>query len=88
MKVSVNNQSVIIKPEQQALFNYESAGLKVVAPNMEEVLAWKEGRFQFEEATIESIMRQIQRWYDVKVIYSGKIPAAQFNGILLRKSRR
>ncbi len=84
VKVTANNRSVIIKPAEQVVFNYESADLKTIIPSMEEVLAWKEGRFEFRKADIKHIMRQISRWYDVEVIYDGNIPATQFSGSLLR----
>ena len=42
-------------------------------PDIEEVMAWKNGVFRFKDATIESIMRQMARWYDVSVIYDTKI---------------
>jgi hypothetical protein len=29
--------------------------------------------FQFKDATIESIMKEVVRWYDVDVVYEGKI---------------
>ena len=48
--------------------------IKVVDdPDIEEVMAWKNGVFRFNDATIESIMRQMARWYDVSVIYDTKI---------------
>jgi ferric-dicitrate binding protein FerR (iron transport regulator) len=43
------------------------------SPNTEEVMAWKNGLFQFQDASIESIMRQVARWYDVQIEYKGKI---------------
>ncbi len=33
--------------------------------DLEEVMAWKQGIFNFKNLDIESIMRQISRWYDV-----------------------
>jgi transmembrane sensor len=42
-------------------------------PDVEAVLAWKNGSFAFKDADIESIMRQVERWYDVKIVYEAKI---------------
>jgi transmembrane sensor len=42
-------------------------------PDIEAVLAWKNGGFGFKDADIESIMRQVERWYDVQVVYEAKI---------------
>jgi transmembrane sensor len=37
------------------------------------MIAWKNGLFQFEFASIEEIMRQLGRWYDAEILYGGKI---------------
>ena len=50
----------------------------------EEVIAWKDGRFQFEGAGIEEVMRQIARWYDVEVVYEGKPKEQHFRGGISR----
>ncbi len=85
LKFLNKNLAEIIKPGEQARFENASMGFKIVKPNLEEVLAWREGKFLFEGAAITSIMRQISRWYDVDVVYSGKIPTARFGGYLLKE---
>ena len=40
---------------------------------MEDVTAWKEGRFQVGGAGIEEVMREIMRWYNVEIEYEGNI---------------
>lgn len=44
--------------------------------NVEAVTAWKNGNFQFEGSDINSIMRQVARWYNVNVVYEGKVDHA------------
>lgn len=72
--VQVKNgaKQAIIKPGQQAQVGN---GIKVAGNvDVDEVVAWKEGKFQFgETADIESIMRQVANWYDVEVIYKGTV---------------
>lgn len=41
--------------------------------NIDDVMAWKNGVFRFRSADIETIMRQMARWYDVEVEYAGKV---------------
>jgi transmembrane sensor len=43
------------------------------SPDLSEALAWKNGKFIFNNATIQSIGNQLSRWYDVDVEYAGKI---------------
>jgi len=42
--------------------------------NIDEVMAWKNGKFQFgEETDFTTIMKQIARWYDIEIEYKEKI---------------
>ena len=49
----------------------------------EEVVGWKNGLFIFHDASMETIMRQVERWYDAKVVFKGEIKQ-QFNATILR----
>ena len=62
----------MLKPGQQSQLT--NNGLIKVLNNVdvEEVVAWKNGMFDFESAGIETVMRQLSRWYDVEVEYKGK----------------
>lgn len=75
-----------LEPGQQALLNKE--GQLSVIPNAdtEEAVAWKNGRFDFDNADIQAVMRQIARWYDVEVVFEGKIPSEKFVGEIPRNS--
>ena len=35
-------------------------------------LAWKDGKFIFEEQSLEQIMKQLQRWYEMSVFYTNE----------------
>jgi transmembrane sensor len=37
------------------------------------VMAWRNGVFHFENADIQTVMRQLSRWYDVAVVYKRDI---------------
>ena len=53
--------------------------------NLEEVVAWKNGKFHFGESTdMETVMRQIGRWYDVDVEYSGNFSGKHLGGTISR----
>jgi transmembrane sensor len=70
VKVVTGNGSSLLKPGQQAMLARNDGRITVVRDaNLEEVMAWKNGEFLFTDASIESIMRQVARWYDVDVVY-------------------
>ena len=71
VKVKNANESITIKPGDQAEINKQGKiGLNKNV-DVEAVMAWKNGLFVFNYTDLELIMRQIGRWYDVDVQYSG-----------------
>jgi len=72
IKVVAANKQQELAPGQQA--NIGTTGdITVTAANVQAATAWKDDRFVFKEEPIENIMRQLARWYDVKVVYKGTI---------------
>jgi ferric-dicitrate binding protein FerR (iron transport regulator) len=75
--------SVTLRPGQQAEWKEEtsSAGINVVAAaDIDKVMAWKNGLFNFEGASLEEVMRQLERWYDIEVVFVKPIPDIRFGG--------
>ena len=56
-------------------------------PDVQEVLAWKNGEFIFYSQPIQVIMRQVSRWYDVDIEYRGAPPTTLFTGDIARASK-
>lgn len=76
---------VMLKPGEQAALS-GSGKINVRGDiNTEEIVAWKNGMFQFEKADIETVMRQFGRWYNVDVIYEGSLPSKTFSGKIDRR---
>jgi ferric-dicitrate binding protein FerR (iron transport regulator) len=75
----------MLVPGQQSRVD-ETGQIEIAAADVEEVTAWKNGLFQFNGYSIETIMRQISRWYDVEVVYEGEIPKGHFSGIVNRSN--
>ncbi len=87
VKVSKNDHSTILEPGQQAKVGFNNNIFRTINDvSLEEELAWKNGYFQFNNASLEMIMRQIERWYDVDIQYIGKIPDEHFTGKLPRNT--
>ncbi|HET7118177.1 MAG TPA: FecR domain-containing protein [Hanamia sp.] len=80
VKVTENNKTVTIKPGEQAVMNKEKNTVSVVKADVDEAVAWKNGFFSFKSATIETVMRQVERWYDVDVVYNGAKPEGHYRG--------
>lgn len=82
VKVVNGGEKIVLQPGQQA--QIMKGRIQVVRPDMAQVLAWKNGIFNFENNTLEEVMRQLSRWYDVEVRYTGRIPERTFGGELQR----
>ncbi|TCD01382.1 FecR family protein [Pedobacter psychroterrae] len=65
----LNHFSQTIKPGEKAVNTGKS--ITVEPANLQQVTAWKNGFFRFTDESLESILRQISRWYDVKIVYEG-----------------
>lgn len=55
--------------------------------DLDEVMAWKNGLFNFSNADIQMIMRQIGRWYDLDISYESAIPEREFSGKITRNTQ-
>ncbi|WPV02944.1 FecR family protein [Mucilaginibacter sp. cycad4] len=66
---STNNNTHLI-PGQQGIFNASDFSVSTV--NTDDVVAWKEGYFVFDNESIESTMQKISRWYNVEVVFENK----------------
>ncbi len=76
------NISQLLKPGEQSQLSEQMEVINL--KNTNEAVAWKEGYFQFDEADIKTVMRQIERWYDVSVVYEGDLPNYRFGGEIER----
>ena len=77
---------VTLKPGQQAQVR-NASDIKVVNNvDVDQIVAWKNGYFSFNRARIQTVMRQIARWYNVDISYEGKVPERQFGGKIDRNS--
>lgn len=83
IRIATQNGGLTLKPGQQAVV--EKNDLKLAAkPDIEAAVGWKRGEFVFHDADIYAIMRQVERWYDVNVIYRAT-SSEHFNFSLSRK---
>jgi transmembrane sensor len=76
--VKRESSNVKLKPGEQAIAKPNSPLSTDHSPDVDAVMAWKNGMFSFKSASINTVMRQLQRWYDLDVVYAGT-PAEKFH---------
>ena len=81
VRINKNTATALLKPGQQIKIRRGENTGSIEEANIEEAIAWKNGMFYFNGATIEVIMRQLQRWYDIDVVYEGAV-SEHFNGAI------
>ncbi|WP_316814682.1 FecR family protein [Pedobacter nyackensis] len=84
VKVSQHNQSVILKPGQQSTLKQDK--FDVGTADLDLAVAWKNGYFMFKNASLQALLLELSRWYDVEVKYEGDIPATLFTGKVHRNT--
>lgn len=86
VKVSQGSNEVLLMPAQQASLDRERRQL-VMDKNadVDKAVAWKNGLFDFENDDIRTIMRQLSRWYDVKIVFSGPVTEHYYTGEIRQK---
>lgn len=77
-----NNNEKIIAPGQQAV--YINGQFNVDAIDTELATAWKDNKFIFDGDHIDYIMRMVERWYNVDVVYESVVSNEKFYGAVSR----
>ncbi|HEY9195483.1 MAG TPA: FecR domain-containing protein [Mucilaginibacter sp.] len=78
------SKSKLLKPGQQSDISYVNSSFSIQAVNTEEVVAWKNGYFLFNDEDLKSIMSRFARWYNVEVEYQGNVDNLRFGGMVSR----
>ncbi len=83
VKVNTPDKTKILVAGQESLLSPDG-NLTAGPGDVALAAAWKNGYFQFDKASVPAVMRQIGRWYDLDVQYSGPVPDRLFKGKLQR----
>jgi ferric-dicitrate binding protein FerR (iron transport regulator) len=74
----------VLEPGKQAILDNQTKAMHVAEANVEQVVAWKNGLFRFRETGIRELMRQVERWYNVQVVYETEGKDQDFTGVVSR----
>lgn len=91
VKITKGTQSKLIVPGEQASINTSetdrhAAAISVQTTDVNESVAWKNNQFLFDSEDVESVMKQIARWYNVDIEYLNGIPKIHFSGSISRNN--
>lgn len=83
VRIKHQQYNMQIVPGQQAICN-TGQPIRTGLPDTEQVVAWKEGLFAYQSSSITQVLRDAARWYDIDVVYAGKVPDDTFTGNIPR----
>lgn len=69
VKIRSGDHQSLLRPGQAAAVDNTNGSLSVQPADLREATAWRSGFFNFENASLGSILRQLSRWYDVEADY-------------------
>jgi transmembrane sensor len=86
VKSAIDGSTVHLTPGEQAALAGTHSTLTINrSPNLEQVMAWKNGLFRFDGVELKTMMRQLARWYDVEITFAPGAPVTElFNGAIQR----
>lgn len=85
VNVDAGGREQVLRQGEQSWLNTRTDQLqKRTRIDTEEFTAWKDGYFYFNETSIQTVMRQFSKWYDIDVSYKGHIPKTRYNGKIYR----
>ena len=86
-KVDIQDMSgkslVVMRTNQQVDFRHGKISVQEV--DVTRFVSWIDGKFYFNDMTLENIMSQLQRWYDIEVFFvDEELKSYPFTGVIRR----
>jgi transmembrane sensor len=76
--------TAFLKPGEQAVITGYLPLTINHSPDIQQVMAWKNGLFNFNGYDIKAVMREIGRWYDLDIVYEAEPEPEEMMGELQR----
>lgn len=85
IRISNGDDTEILKPNQQSKISNTTNKIEVKEVDVSQEISWVKGLFSFNEATLDSIMSILSRWYDFEIVFeSAQLKNFVFTGVLER----
>lgn len=85
--VSAGQNQQILSPGMQAQTDLRTKQIVLQEADLKEVLAWRDGFFRFSEDNIETVLRKVSEWYDIKEIKVQSSSRDTFTGMIKRTKK-
>lgn len=83
VRIVYQNKQTTLQPGQQSNLN-DTGTLYIRQVDTEPIISWINNEFMFDGDNIDEVMRKLERWYNLKVIYKGIKTEEKFGGEVSR----
>ena len=81
---TIDHKTIDLTPGQKISFDQQSMQPKLEKADVDSELAWVKGQFDFKEIPFPDLIKRLERWYDVKLVYKN----SEFNSMVYSGSFR
>ncbi|SDD26394.1 FecR family protein [Niabella drilacis] len=72
--------SSVLRPGQQATLRRAQGDIVLGRPDLNQVMAWRNGVFYLNHQSIATVMQEVGNWYDVQIVYPSGVPVVELYG--------
>lgn len=84
VRFTAGGGNVTIEPGKQAVYQVDK-GIRLQPYDADEVLAWRQGKYYFSDASLDEIMSVLPRWYGITVVIDNpRLGGERFAGVMDR----
>ena len=77
-----NKKGGLLTPNQQSRYHSSQGAFEIKDVDPFYTIAWKDGNFAFENTSLSTVMKDLERWYDVEIEYRGNFSKIRFSGTI------
>ncbi|MCR9228301.1 MAG: FecR family protein [Flavobacteriaceae bacterium] len=86
VSMAFNGNTLSLEPHQQFTYNFKAGSSSVSSVDVFDVVSWKEGVFSFNHASLGEIMKVLERWYDMEVVYGdAQLKEVKYSGSINKR---
>ncbi len=83
--LDAGGQNLVLQPQEQGVLELVSGKMTCKKVDVTLYSGWKDGRFIFQEQTLENMMNTLSRWYDIQIFFESEaVRRMTFSGNLKR----
>lgn len=72
----------LLAPGEKAIG--QNGSLRKEKADVAQATAWTRGLFSFDNKSMAEVLRELARWYDLEIVYKGRLPDIRFGGEIER----